>query len=33
MVENHRYNIYRKCQVDSIAALMRHAIQRGLISI
>ena len=32
-VENHRYNIYRKCEVDSIAALMRHAIQRGLVSI
>jgi len=32
-VENHRYNIYRKCEVDSIAALMRHAIQQGLVSI
>jgi len=32
-VENHRYNIYRKCEVDSIAGLMRHAIQQGLISI
>ncbi len=32
-VENHRYNIYRKCEVDSIAALMRLAIQRGLVSI
>ncbi len=32
-VENHRYNIYRKCEVDSIAALMRHAIQHGLVSI
>ncbi|HHH75746.1 MAG TPA: response regulator transcription factor, partial [Phycisphaerae bacterium] len=32
-VENHRYNIYRKCQVDSIASLMRHAIQNGLVSI
>ena len=32
-VENHRYNIYRKCEVDSIAGLMRHAIQDGLISI
>ncbi|MCP4376950.1 MAG: response regulator transcription factor [bacterium] len=31
-VENHRYNTYRKCEVDSIAALMRHAIQQGLIS-
>ncbi|MFP4052581.1 MAG: LuxR C-terminal-related transcriptional regulator [Phycisphaerae bacterium] len=32
-VENHRYNIYRKCEVDSIAGLMRHAIQHGMISI
>jgi len=32
-VENHRYNIYRKCDVDSIAALMRYAIQRGLVGI
>ena len=32
-VENHRYNIYRKCEVDSVAGLMRHAIQQGLISI
>jgi len=32
-VENHRYNIYRKCQVDTIATLMRYAIKHGLISI
>ena len=32
-VENHRYNTYRKCEVDSIAALMRYAIHRGLVSI
>lgn len=32
-VENHRYNIYRKCDVDSIAALMRYAIQQGLVEI
>ncbi|NBB96449.1 MAG: hypothetical protein GVY16_12025 [Planctomycetes bacterium] len=32
-VENHRYNIYRKCNIDSIAGLMRHAIQHGLVSI
>jgi DNA-binding NarL/FixJ family response regulator len=32
-VENHRYNIYRKCEVDSIAGLMRHAIQHGMVSI
>jgi DNA-binding NarL/FixJ family response regulator len=32
-VENHRYNTYRKCEVDSIATLMRYAIQHGLVSI
>ncbi|MCE5278400.1 MAG: response regulator transcription factor [Planctomycetaceae bacterium] len=32
-VENHRYNIYRKCDVESIAELIRHAINRGLVSI
>ena len=32
-VENHRYNIYRKCEVDSIACLMRHAVQHGLIAL
>jgi len=32
-VENHRYNIYRKCEVDSIAALMRYAIQHGMVSL
>ncbi|MBS3733887.1 MAG: response regulator transcription factor [Phycisphaerae bacterium] len=32
-VENHRYNIYRKCEVDTLAGLMRHAIQQGLVSI
>lgn len=32
-VENHRYNIYRKCNVESIAALMRHAIQHGMVTI
>lgn len=32
-VENHRYKIYRKCDVESIAGLMRHAIQHGLISV
>lgn len=32
-VENHRYNIYRKCEVDCVAALMRHAIQQGLVSV
>jgi DNA-binding NarL/FixJ family response regulator len=32
-VENHRYNIYRKCKVDTIATLMRYAIKHGLISI
>jgi len=29
-VENHRYNIYRKCQVESIAGLIRFAVQHGL---
>jgi DNA-binding NarL/FixJ family response regulator len=32
-VENHRYNIYRKCDVDSIAGLMRHAIQHGMVTL
>lgn len=32
-LENHRYNIYRKCEVDGVAGLMRHAIQQGLVSI
>ncbi|MCL2701828.1 MAG: response regulator transcription factor [Phycisphaerae bacterium] len=32
-VENHRYNIYRKCEVDSIAGLMRHAVHHGLVAI
>ena len=32
-VENHRYNIYRKCQVDNIAGLVRHAIQQGMVSV
>lgn len=33
-VENHRYyNIYRKCEVDSIAGLMRYAIRHGMIAI
>ncbi len=32
-VENHRYNIYRKCDAESLAGLMRYAIQHGLVSI
>lgn len=32
-VENHRYNIYRKFNVDCLAGLMRHAIQQGLVTI
>lgn len=32
-VENHRYNIYRKCEVEGIAGLMRHAIRKGLVSV
>ncbi len=31
-VENHRYNIYRKCEVNSIAALIRYAIQIGMVA-
>lgn len=29
-VENHRYNIYRKCRVESIAGLIRYAVQHGM---
>jgi len=29
-VENHRYNIYRKCHVESIAGLIRFAVQHGM---
>ncbi|MDY6913174.1 MAG: response regulator transcription factor [Planctomycetota bacterium] len=32
-VENHRYRIYRKCEVETIAGLFRHAIQNGLVSV
>ena len=32
-IENHRCNIYRKWEVDSIAGLMRHAIRRGLVAV
>jgi len=32
-VENHRYNIYRKCDVDNIAGLVRHAIQNGMVTV
>ncbi len=32
-VENHRYHVYRKCGIESMAGLMRHAIQHGLVSI
>lgn len=32
-VENHRYNIYRKCDVESIAGLIRHAVQRGIVTL
>ena len=32
-VDNHRYNIYRKCDTDSLAGLMRYAIHHGLISV
>ena len=32
-VENHRYNIYRKCNVESIVSLMRYAVQHGIVKI
>jgi len=32
-VENHRYNIYRKCGIESLASLVRYAIQHGVIAI
>ena len=32
-VENHRYNIYRKCGIESLASLVRYAIQHGLATI
>lgn len=32
-IENHRYKIYRKCEVESITSLMRFAIQQGIVTI
>jgi two-component system response regulator NreC len=32
-VENHRYNIYRKCGVENIAGLIRHALEHGMIDL
>ncbi len=32
-VENHRYNIYRKCEVESIAGLIRFAVQHGMVTL
>jgi two-component system NarL family response regulator len=32
-VENHRYNIYRKCNVEGIAGLIRFAVQQGIVSL
>lgn len=32
-VENHRYNIYRKWEVDSIAGLIRYAVTHGLVTL
>ncbi len=32
-IENHRYNIYRKCSVDSATGLMRYAIQNAMVVI
>ncbi len=31
--ENHRYAIYRKCKVDNLAELIRHAIRQGLVPV
>ena len=32
-VENHRHNIYLKCQVDNIASLFRYAIRNAVVAI
>jgi len=32
-VENHRYNIYKKCGVENIAGLIRYAIDHGMVSV
>ncbi|MHC4564047.1 MAG: response regulator transcription factor [Planctomycetota bacterium] len=32
-VENHRYAIYRKCQIDSFVELMRYALKQGIVSL
>jgi DNA-binding NarL/FixJ family response regulator len=32
-VENHRYNIYRKWHIDSIAGLIRHAVMHGVVTL
>ena len=32
-VENHRYNIYRKCDVNTIAGLIRYAIRAGIVPV
>ena len=32
-VENHRYNIYRKCKVESIAGLIRYAVHQDIVTL
>ena len=32
-VENHRYNIYRKCKVESIAGLIRYAVHQEIVTL
>jgi DNA-binding NarL/FixJ family response regulator len=32
-VENHKYNLYRKCGVGGLAALFRYAVHHGLVTI
>jgi DNA-binding NarL/FixJ family response regulator len=32
-VENHRHNIYLKCEVDNVASLFRYALQNALVTI
>jgi DNA-binding NarL/FixJ family response regulator len=32
-IENHRYNIYRKCKVESIAGLIRYAVHQDIVTL
>jgi len=32
-IENHRYNIYRKCKVESIAGLIRFAVHQEIVTL